>query len=266
MVNVDPNSPGPSFGPSPPPPRSRAAWPASVPGWPACRSSPSRSRDRRDRPRPGPPFTYRLGQRPDREIRVNVKEFTVRNQTKTSNERQAAADQVPPSMVNDPAPIQDLADRLDDLTVTIAKSGRFEDLPETLRGCLEAEARDAISTSRPPPTRPSAATISTSSFSKAFRAALAARRARPRSPAPQRGIEPTLAIHDVGQPPASSHLVPRERVVPERIVKPGGAGQPGFRRGLHHAPDRRDPLPARRRPDRWTAHADLRAGGHRQAA
>ena len=52
----------------------------------------------------GPPFTYRIGQRPDRELRVNVKEFRVRNQTKTSNERQAAADQVPPSLVNDPAP------------------------------------------------------------------------------------------------------------------------------------------------------------------
>ena len=37
----------------------------------------------------GPAFTYRLGQRPDREIRVNVKEFRIRNQTKTSNERQA---------------------------------------------------------------------------------------------------------------------------------------------------------------------------------
>ena len=49
----------------------------------------------------GPPFTYRIGQRPDRELRVNVKEFRIRNQTKTSNERQAAADQVPPCMVND---------------------------------------------------------------------------------------------------------------------------------------------------------------------
>ena len=81
----------------------------------------------------GPPFSFRLGERPDREIRVNVKEFKVRNQTKTSNQRQAAADKVPPTMVNDPAPIKDLADRLDDLTVTIAKSSRFEDVTETVR-------------------------------------------------------------------------------------------------------------------------------------
>src|SRR5580704_18597990 len=48
---------------------------------------------------PGPPFTYRIGERPSRELRVNVKEFKLRNQTKSSNERQAAADQVPPAMI-----------------------------------------------------------------------------------------------------------------------------------------------------------------------
>src|SRR5262245_18674482 len=67
----------------------------------------------------GPPFTYRIGERPDREIRVNVREFRIRNQTKTSNERQAAADQVAPAMVQNPAPIRELALRLDDLTVTV---------------------------------------------------------------------------------------------------------------------------------------------------
>ena len=36
-------------------------------------------------------------------------------------------------MVNDPAPLKDLADRLDDLTVTIAKSARFEDVPENVQ-------------------------------------------------------------------------------------------------------------------------------------
>ena len=40
----------------------------------------------------------------------NVPEFKLRNQTKTSNERQAAADQVAPAMVNDPGPIRELAD------------------------------------------------------------------------------------------------------------------------------------------------------------
>src|SRR4051794_41866073 len=83
---------------------------------------------------PGPPFTYRQGQRPDREIRVNVKEFRIRNQTKTSNERQAAADQAPPSMVNDPAPLKDLADRLGALTATIPTTSPIGDTPQTGTG------------------------------------------------------------------------------------------------------------------------------------
>src|SRR6185437_1224857 len=46
----------------------------------------------------GPPFTYRLGQRPSREVRVFVKEFLRRNQKKTNAARQVEIDQVPPSM------------------------------------------------------------------------------------------------------------------------------------------------------------------------
>ncbi len=91
---------------------------------------------------PGPPFTYRIGQRPDRQLRVNVKEFRIRNQTKTSNERQAAADQVPPALVNDPGPIQELAEKLDDLTTVIAKSARLEDVARERSIGLEVEARE----------------------------------------------------------------------------------------------------------------------------
>ena len=50
----------------------------------------------------GRPFTYRIGQRTDRELRVNVKEFRIRNQTKTSNERQAAAKVVPAAARQNP--------------------------------------------------------------------------------------------------------------------------------------------------------------------
>src|SRR5690242_13183788 len=100
----------------------------------------------------GPPFTYRLGERADREVRVNVKDFRIRNQTKTSNERQAAADQVPPAMVNDPSQIQELSKRLDDLTVAIAKAGRFEDLHDAVRANWKlrpevfAELKQAVAT------------------------------------------------------------------------------------------------------------------------
>src|SRR5579871_3693363 len=80
----------------------------------------------------GPFFPYRLGQRPDREIRVKV-EFQRRNMVRTLSEKQARADQVPPSMANDPAPIRDLAERLDDLVDAVAKSPTFDVVPETFR-------------------------------------------------------------------------------------------------------------------------------------
>ena len=89
----------------------------------------------------GPPFTYRIGERPDRELRVNVAEFHIRNQTKTSNERQAAADQVAPVMINDPAPIRELSDRLDDLTATIAKTARCRGSPRQRPHDLGTAAR-----------------------------------------------------------------------------------------------------------------------------
>src|SRR3954471_10223750 len=46
----------------------------------------------------GTPFSYRLGQRPAREVRVNVPSFQRRNLSKTNMLRQAAADKIPPFM------------------------------------------------------------------------------------------------------------------------------------------------------------------------
>jgi putative nucleotidyltransferase with HDIG domain len=81
----------------------------------------------------GPAFSYRLGQRAEREIRVRVPEFNRRNQIKTNALRQAAADSVKPILFNDPAPIRSLAARLQDLLEVIAKSSKYEDIPEALR-------------------------------------------------------------------------------------------------------------------------------------
>ena len=153
---------------------------------------------------------------------MNVKEFKIRNQTKTSNERQAAADQVPPSMVNDPAPIKDLADRLDDLTVTIAKTERFEDFRETVEAAwkLKPETYLDIKAATDTPERRDKLHVQ---IHKAFEPLLRRRRARPRGPAPQRRVQPrscrstTRASRWTDRTPG-----PRERVVPERIAKPDG--------------------------------------------
>jgi putative nucleotidyltransferase with HDIG domain len=169
----------------------------------------------------GPPFPYRLGQRPDREIRVKVKEFRIRNQTKTSNERQAAADQVPPSMINDPAPIQDLADRLDDLTVTISRSSRFEDLPETLRSTWKLTPDlflDIKAATDTPERRDSLHAQIGQAFAPLLASGVLGPEALPRSEESSR----VLSVRNLGEPESAARLVPRERVVPERIAKRDG--------------------------------------------
>src|SRR4028119_498036 len=88
----------------------------------------------------GPPCPYRLGQHPSRELRVNVPEFQRKNLIKTNTARQAEADKVPPFMINDPAPIKELQQSLEDLVDAIAKAPGPADLPE---GLAEAWKLDA---------------------------------------------------------------------------------------------------------------------------
>jgi putative nucleotidyltransferase with HDIG domain len=170
---------------------------------------------------PGPPFTYRLGQRPDREVRVKVKEFRLRNQTKTSNDRQAAADKVPPSMVNDPAPIKDLADRLDDLTVTIAKVSKLEDLPEPVRESWKLKPETFLDIKAATDTlerRDSLHAQLQKAFTPLLESGVLGPEALPRS----EESSSVLSVHLLGEPAAAAHQVARERVVPERIVKSDG--------------------------------------------
>ncbi len=169
----------------------------------------------------GPPFEYRLGERADREIRVNVKEFRVRNQTKTSNERQAAADQVPPAMVNDPAPILELADRLDDLTVAIARADRFDDLHEAVRTAWKlrpevfAEIKAAVAS---PAARDRLHAQIAAAFRPLARDGILGAGTLPANEESSR----TLSIREKGEPRSRARMVARERVIPERMAKPEG--------------------------------------------
>jgi cyclic-di-AMP phosphodiesterase PgpH len=169
----------------------------------------------------GPPFPYRLGKRADREIRVNVDRFRIRNQTKTSNERQAAADQVPPAMVNDPAQILELADRLDDLTVAIAKADRFDDVHEAVRTTWRlrpevfAEIKAAVAT---PGARDRLHTQIAAAFGPLARDGILGAGTLPANEESSR----TLSIRTKTEPPGRARIVPRERVIPERMAKPEG--------------------------------------------
>jgi cyclic-di-AMP phosphodiesterase PgpH len=170
---------------------------------------------------PGPPFTYRIGQRPDRQLRVNVQEFKIRNQTKTSNERQAAADQVPPSLVNDPGPIQELAEKLDDLATVIAKSARLEALHENVRSAWKLTPEsylDLKAATDTPERRDNMHAQIAGAFAPLLRDGVLGPDALP----PNEDSSRVLSIRKVGQPVETARRVQRDRVVPERIRKPEG--------------------------------------------
>ena len=169
----------------------------------------------------GPPFTFRLGQRPSREVRVHVKEFLRRNQKKTNAARQVEIDQVAPLMINDKAPIRDLSERLEDLTVAIAKAPRLDALAENPRATwkLNREVFDELKSATDTPERREALHRQiVQAFTPLARDGVLGPDTLPRHEESSR----TLAVRAVGEPPGAAHLVPRERVVPERVAQPEG--------------------------------------------
>jgi len=166
----------------------------------------------------GPPFTYRLGQRPSREIRVNVPKFERRNLIETNTRRQLEAAKIAPSMVNDPAPLRDLSERLIDLVDAVAKPLRIEDLPESLRATwplndarLEVLKKATATSQR----RNDLHAQIAKAFEPLIRDGLLGPNPLPRHEDSSR----TFSVHALGQDPAEAHLVPRDRVAPERVGK-----------------------------------------------
>jgi putative nucleotidyltransferase with HDIG domain len=171
----------------------------------------------------GPPFTFHLGQVPDREVRVNVPEFKRINQKKTNSERQKEIDQVAPAMINDPDPIRDLAERLEDLLTTIAKSSSLDTLPETVRASwkLNNETFEEIKSATDTPERRDALHRQIAqAFAPLIRDGVLGYDALPRHE--DDASSSWLSVRAVNQTQRDAHLVPRERVVPERVAKPDG--------------------------------------------
>lgn len=169
----------------------------------------------------GPPFTYRLGQRPSREIRVNVPKFERRNLIETNTKRRLEAGKIAPSMVNDPAPLRDLSERLIDLVDAVVKAPRIEDLPENLRAAwplndakLEVLKKATATSQR----RTDLHRQIAQAFVPLVRDGLLGPNPLPHHEDSSR----TFSVHALGQDPAEAHLVPRDRVAPERVGKPEG--------------------------------------------
>src|SRR3954469_8015733 len=157
----------------------------------------------------GPPFPFRLGQRPSRELRVHVPEFHRLNQKKTNAARQMVVDQVAMSMINDPAPIRDLAGRLGELIVAIAEAPRLDALPEGLRNAwkLDQATFDELKTATDSPAlREALPRQIEAAFAPFVRVGGLGPDPLPRNEEASRN----LSVREAGQKPSEAHFVPRE--------------------------------------------------------
>jgi putative nucleotidyltransferase with HDIG domain len=166
----------------------------------------------------GPPFTYRLNQRPTREIRVNVAGFSVKNQRKTNAKLQEASDRVSPMLINDPAPLKELSERLVDLADAVADAPDPLALPANIRedwhpdGALFDDLKAATDT---PERREELTRRIALAFGPLVRDGLLGPDTLPRH-------EEGAAEVTVRAPGEPSHQVPMDRIKPERARKPEG--------------------------------------------
>ncbi|MBX6316371.1 MAG: hypothetical protein IRY99_26185, partial [Isosphaeraceae bacterium] len=171
----------------------------------------------------GPPFTYRLGQRPQRELRVHVAEFRRKDPVRTNAERQAEADKVAPIMTNDPAPIRELMEQLEDLVDAVARVPDRESLSESLAAAwdLDAATFAEIHAAADSPERRA---LLHRRIAAAFAPLLANGVLGPGAlPADEEAHVNLLVRSSSSDPPViPPHLVTRDQVLPERLTKPDG--------------------------------------------
>ena len=230
-----PKTPRAQLRPFPSASQNRAAWPASAPAWLGLRSSAVvGDRHRRDRPRLRPPV--RLPARPAARPRDPGQRQGIQDpQPEQDQQRaQAAADQVPPSMANDPAADQGPGrparrpDR-DDRQVQPASRS----VPEPARAAWKLEPEptcDIKAATDTPERRDNLHRQLQQAFEPLLRDGVLGPDALPRN----EEVEPRSSRSTTWRSPGHAHAPsPRERVVPRADRQARRPGRPGFRRGVH---------------------------------
>lgn len=169
----------------------------------------------------GTPFTYRLGQRPAREIRVNVAQFKREDPLKTNADRRAREAELDPIVTNAPAALRELEEQLDDLIDAVAKAVSREYLPENLAAAwnLDRQSFEEIKTATDTPERREQLhRLVATAFAPLIANGVLGSEAIPRD----EEMHPSVRVRMVDNADKLPIRVPRDRIVPERIVKPDG--------------------------------------------
>ncbi len=174
----------------------------------------------------GPPFTFRLDERPSRPVLVRVEEFRRKDPVRTTVDRHARSEAVDPLLTNDPAPIQELSEQLVDLVDAISNVRQLDALDENLRKSWnldEATFLDIHAASDSPERRQAlhqkieegfAPLVAHGVLGPETVQAMEGEHSQPR---------PTVRVRQIGEPPGSAVIVHRDMILPERIKKPDGA-------------------------------------------
>ncbi len=178
----------------------------------------------------GPPFTFRLGQRPSRPVLVRVEEFSRRDPVKTNAERRSRAEAVTPLLSNTPARIKELSVALSDLVDAIGKVSRREQLDENLTTSwdldeptfLDIRAAADSQTRRDDLHR---------QIETAFNSLIADGVLGPDTLPREEQSRPTVRVFIDGEP-GTLHDVARDHILPERIRKPDGVVATAFARNF----------------------------------
>src|SRR5262249_14668903 len=120
-----------------------------------------------------------------------------------------------------PAPIRELAARLDDLSVTVAKSARFEDLRDTLRAAWRLRPEnflDLKAATDTPERRDTLHAQIAAAFAPIARNGVVG----PGTLPPNEESSRTVSIRLKEEPRSQARPVPRDRVVPERMIRHDG--------------------------------------------
>ena len=167
----------------------------------------------------GPPFSYRVGQRPGRELRVNVGEFRRKDPLRTNADRQAAEAKVAPRMSHDPAPIRELAEQLDDLIDAVVQAPTREALPEEVRSAWDLDAA-AFSELKAATDTPERREELHRRIDKAVGPLIRDGVLGPQALPATEDSHLSLMIRATNA--ATGHEVPKDRLLPERIKRPDG--------------------------------------------
>jgi putative nucleotidyltransferase with HDIG domain len=169
----------------------------------------------------GPPFTFRIGQRPTRDLHVNVEEFQRVDAAKTTREQEEAADKIDPIMVNDPAKVRELAAELADLVDAVAKVNDRDELPDGVAAewdLDQATFRVLKEASDTPARRDDLKRWIDRAFEPLIRDGILRVDALPRDEAERL----SLSVRAAGPTPGPLHAVGRDLFLPERVKKPDG--------------------------------------------